>query len=398
MNNTKLVAKDTVWIGGSDRRIALFENIFPLSDGVSYNSYVVLDDKIVIFDTADAGIADQYIENLRGVLDGRKPDYLVVLHMEPDHCSQIGNVLREYPELTVVSSAQTFRFIGQFFPGLKPEHQQIVKEGDTLSTGKHTFHFVGAPMVHWPEVLFAYDDDTKALFSADAFGTFGALHGGIFADQYDFERTYLDEARRYYANIVGKYGVNVQAVLKKAAGLDIQEILPLHGPVWRDNLGWILDKYQKWSSYTPETDDILVVYGSLYGHTASAAQAFSAELEEKSGKRVWVYDASKTDVSWLIGEVWRCAKIVLFCPTYNAGMYPPVAHFITDMKALSVQNRTFALAENGTWGPAAVRLMKAEIEGLKNCRVVETTLTIKSALSKADEAAFDAFVDAVANA
>lgn len=398
MNNTKLVAENTVWIGGSDRRIALFENIFPLTDGVSYNSYVVLDEKTVIFDTADAGIADQYMENLRDVLAGREPDYLVVLHMEPDHCSQIANVLREYPDLTVVSSAQTFRFISQFFPGLKPAHQQIVREGDTLNTGKHTFHFVAAPMVHWPEVIFAYDDFTKALFSADAFGTFGALGGGIFADQYDFEHDYLDEARRYYANIVGKYGMQVQNVLKKAAGLDIQEILPLHGPVWRENLGWFIDKYQKWSSYTPETDDILVVYGSLYGHTASAAQAFAADLEDKSGKKVRIYDASKTDVSWLIGEVWRCAKIVLFCPTYNGGLYPPVAHFIADMKALSVQNRTFAVAENGTWAPAAAKLMRSELETLKNCTVSETVLTIRSALSKADEAAFDSFVTAVAEA
>lgn len=398
MKNTKLVAKDTVWIGGSDRRLALFENLFPLPNGVSYNSYVVLDEKITLFDTADVSVADQYLENLHSVLGEKKPDYLVVLHMEPDHCSLLQTVLNQYPETTVVSSMQTFKFISQFFPELKIENQQIVKEGDTLCTGAHTFHFVAAPMVHWPEVLLAYDDADKALFSADAFGTFGALEGGIFADQYDFEAHYLDDARRYYANIVGKYGAQVQAVLKKAAGLEIEEILPLHGPVWRENLGWFLEKYQTWSRYAPETDDILVVYGSLYGHTASAAESFASVLEEKSGKHVVVYDASKTDVSYLIAEVWRCSKVVLFCPTYNGGMYPSISRFIEDMKALAVQNRTFALAENGTWAPVTARLMRKELETLKNCSILDTTLTIRSALSTADEAALNDFADAVANA
>ena len=398
MKNTKLVAKDTVWIGGSDRRLALFENLFPLPNGVSYNSYVVLDEKITLFDTADVSVADQYLENLHSVLGEKKPDYLVVLHMEPDHCSLLQTVLNQYPETTVVSSMQTFKFISQFFPELKIENQQIVKEGDTLCTGAHAFHFVAAPMVHWPEVLLAYDDADKALFSADAFGTFGALEGGIFADQYDFEAHYLDDARRYYANIVGKYGAQVQAVLKKAAGLEIEEILPLHGPIWRENLGWFLEKYQTWSSYAPETDDILVVYGSLYGHTASAAESFASVLEEKSGRHVVVYDASKTDVSYLIAEVWRCSKVVLFCPTYNGGMYPSISRFIEDMKALAVQNRTFALAENGTWAPVTARLMRKELETLKNCSILDTTLTIRSALSTADEAALNDFADAVANA
>lgn len=398
MKNTKLVAKDTVWIGGSDRRLALFENLFPLPNGVSYNSYVVLDEKITLFDTADVSVADQYLENLHSVLGEKKPDYLVVLHMEPDHCSLLQTVLNQYPETTVVSSMQTFKFISQFFPELKIENQLVVKEGDTLCTGAHTFHFVAAPMVHWPEVLLAYDDADKALFSADAFGTFGALEGGIFADQYNFEAHYLDDARRYYANIVGKYGAQVQAVLKKAAGLEIEEILPLHGPVWRENLGWFLEKYQTWSSYAPETDDILVVYGSLYGHTASAAESFASVLEEKSGRHVVVYDASKTDVSYLIAEVWRCSKVVLFCPTYNGGMYPSISRFIEDMKALAVQNRTFALAENGTWAPVTAKLMRKELETLKNCSILDTTLTIRSALSAADEAALDDFAAAVANA
>lgn len=398
MKNVKTVVQDTVWIGGSDRRLALFENLFPLPKGVSYNSYVILDEKTTIFDTADVSIADQYMENLQAVLTDRRPDYLVVLHMEPDHCALLKAVLMRYPQTTVVSSAQTFKFIGQFFPELAIENRQIVKEGDVLCTGAHTFRFVAAPMVHWPEVLFAYDETTRALFSADAFGTFGALEGSVFADECDFETHWLEEARRYYANIVGKYGPQVQAVLRKAAGLDIAALLPLHGPIWRANLDWLIGKYQTWSTYAPETDDILVVYGSLYGHTASAAESFAAAVREKSGRNVAVYDASKTDLSYLIAEVWRCRRIVLFCPTYNAGLYPPIARFIEDMEALAIQNRTFALAENGTWAPATVKPMRAKLETWKNCTVLDTTLTIRSALSAADEAALDAFAAAVAEA
>lgn len=398
MQNVKTVVQDTLWIGGSDRRLALFENLFPLPKGVSYNSYVVLDEKVTIFDTADVSIADQYLENLESALAGRRPDYLVVLHMEPDHCALLEAVLTRYPETIVVSGAQTFKFIGQFFPGLAVEHRQIVKEGDVLQTGTHAFHFTAAPMVHWPEVLFAYDEATKALFSADAFGTFGALEGSIFADECDFEARYLEEARRYYANIVGKYGPQVQAALRKAAGLDIAALLPLHGPIWRENLDWLIGKYQTWSTYAPETDDILVVYGSLYGHTASAAESFAAEVREKSGRSTAVYDASVTDVSYLIAEVWRCRRIVIFCPTYNAGLYPPIARFLDDMQALAVQNRTFALAENGTWAPTAVKLMRAKLETWKNCTVLDTSLTIRSALSAADRDALDAFAAAVAKA
>ena len=355
MINIQEAAKDTFWIGGSDRRLSRFENLFPLPQGVSYNSYVVN------------------------------------LHMEPDHCALLQAFVSRYPDVVLVGSAQTFRFIGQFFPELGGQKKQIVKDGDTLVTGAHTFRFMTAPMVHWPEVLFAYDEYSKALFSADAFGTFGALDSSIFADDYDFETKFLDEARRYYANIVGKYGTNVQAALRKAGSLDIQEILPLHGPVWRKNLSYILDKYQKWSADEPETDDVLVVYGSLYGHTASAAQEFAAKLQAKTGRGV-------SDVSYLISEVWRCSRVVLFCPTYNMGIYPPVNDFIEDMTALCVSNRTFALAENGTWAPAAAKLMRAKLESLKNCNILDDTLTIRSALHACDEAALDAFVDAVANA
>ncbi len=351
MINIQEAAKDTFWIGGSDRRLSRFENLFPLPQGVSYNSYVVKDEKAVVFDTADVSVAGQYLENLETALAGASPSYLVILHMEPDHCALLQTFVSRYPDVVLVGSAQTFRFIGQFFPELGGQKKQIVKDGDTLVTGAHTFRFMTAPMVHWPEVLFAYDEYTKALFSADAFGTFGAPDGSI-----------------------------------------------LHGPVWRKDLSYILDKYQKWSADEPETDDVLVVYGSLYGHTASAAQEFAAKLQAKTGRGVSLYDASETDVSYLISEVWRCSRVVLFCPTYNMGIYPPVNDFIEDMTALCVSNRTFALAENGTWAPAAAKLMRAKLESLKNCNILDDTLTIRSALHACDEAALDAFVDAVANA
>ncbi len=395
MVNIREITEDTYWLGGSDRRLALFENLFPLPDGVSYNSYLIRDEKNVLFDTADASIAGQFLENLGGALDGEKLDYLVILHMEPDHCAEIADVITRYPDVKLVGSIQTFKFLDQFFSGLDKCERVTVKEGDTLSSGKHTYHFVTAPMVHWPEVLMAYDDHTKVLFSADAFGTFGALDGGIFADDHDFEKEYLDEARRYYSNIVGKYGPQVQAVLKKAAGLDIGMIAPLHGPVWRENISWFIDKYQKWSTYTPEDDGIVVIYGSLYGHTESAAETAAAHLRGKSGTSVKVYDVSKTHTSYLISEVFRSSKIVLFCPTYNNGIYLPMAAFLHDLAALNVQNRTFALAENGTWAPAAGKLMKEELAKLKNVTVLEDVLTIKSALHPSDAARLEEFVDAV---
>jgi len=398
LNNVKKITDGIFWIGGSDRRLARFENIFPIPEGVSYNSYFIDDEKTAVFDTADITVADQYIENLKTALNGRKLDYLVVLHMEPDHCSLIDKVTALFPEVTVVGGKQTFVFMEQFFPESRDYNKLEVKEGDSLTTGAHTFSFVSAPMVHWPEVLFAYDATTKALLSADAFGTFGALDGGIFADEYDFEKQFLDSSRRYYANIVGKYGVQVQAALKKAAGLDIQMILPLHGPVWRKDLNVILEKYQKWSTYQSESDGVIVVYGSLYGHTASAAEKVASSLRDKGALDVKVYDVSGTDVSYLIGEVWRANKIVLMCPTYNGGIYPPMEGFINDMIALGVQNRTFALAQNGTWAPVTGKMMSEKLTNLKNVNILENVLTIKSALGTKDLEALNGFIDAIYNA
>lgn len=398
MNNVKKITDGIFWIGGSDRRLERFENIFPIPEGVSYNSYFIDDEKTAVFDTADITVADQYIENLKAALNGRKLDYLVVLHMEPDHCSLIDKVTALFPEVTVVGGKQTFVFMEQFFPESRDYNKLEVKEGDSLSTGAHSFSFVSAPMVHWPEVLFAYDAKAKALLSADAFGTFGALDGGIFADEYDFEKEFLDSSRRYYANIVGKYGVQVQAALKKAAGLDIQMILPLHGPVWRKDLNEILEKYQKWSTYQSESDGVIVVYGSLYGHTASAAEKVASSLRDKGVLDVKVYDVSGTDVSYLIGEVWRAKKIVLMCPTYNGGIYPPMEGFINDMIALSVSNRVFALAQNGTWAPVTGKMMSDKLTNLKNVNILENVLTIRSALGTKDLEALNGFADAIYNA
>ncbi len=398
MINYKSITEDTYWIGGSDRRLSRFENIFPLEDGVSYNSYVIIDEKTALFDTADISISDQFLENLKGVLGDKKLDYLVIDHMEPDHCSQIATVTAMYPEAVLVGNAKTFTFLSQFFPELDAKEKITVAEGDTLELGKHKLSFVMAPMVHWPEAMFTFDTTTGVLFSADAFGTFGAIDAGIFADEYDFEKRFLDEARRYYANIVGKYGMQVQAVLKKAAGLDIKMICPLHGPIWRENVAWFIDKYQKWSTYTPEDDDIVVIYGSLYGHTESAAQKAAAMIRENSGKQVRVYDVSQTHTSVLISEVWRCGKIVLFCPTYNNGIYIPMENFLADCAALTVQNRTFALAQNGTWAPASGKLMTEKLQALKNVTIVEPMLTIKSALHEKDMPELEAFVSAVVEA
>ena len=398
MKNIQNVTEDILAIGSNDRRLSRFENFIPIPNGVSYNSYVILDDKTAALDTADCAVSGQFTENLLAALGGRALDYLVVQHMEPDHTANIMDILERFPDVTIISSKQAFIMLGQFFPQASGAKHIEVKEGDTLSLGKHTLHFVCAPMVHWPEVIFTYDDYSKILFSADAFGTFGTVDGSIFADDHDFEEEYLDEARRYYSNIVGKYGMQVQCVLKKAATLDIQTICPLHGPVFRKDLSYILDKYMKWSSYTPESDDILLVYSTLYGHTASAAEAVAFQLRAKTGRRVFVYDASETDTSYLISEVWRCAKVILLCPTYNNGIYPTMLTFIDDMAALSVQNRTFALAENGTWAPVTVKLMKERISALKNVKIVDTTLTIRSAMSDKDADNLDAFTSAVAEA
>ena len=395
MYNVRKVTEDIVWVGASDRRLALFENIFPIPRGVSYNSYVLLDEKTVLLDTVDASVAGQFFENLEHVLDGRKLDYLIVNHMEPDHCAMIGDLVRRYPEVQVVGNTKTFGMIKQFFGTDFAERAVTVKEGDTLATGAHTLHFVMAPMVHWPEVMVTYDEKDKVLFAADGFGTFGALNGNIFADEVDFDRDWLDDARRYYTNIVGKYGASVQALLKKASGLEIAVICPLHGPIWRENLGYILEKYQKWSTYEAEDQAVVILYATMYGNTASAADALAGRLAAKGVKKIAVYDVSNTHVSELISEIFRASHVVFAAPTYNGGIYPVMENLLADMKALAVQNKTVALMENGTWAPTTAKQMREKLAELKNVTILDTQVTIKSAMAPEQEGQLEALADAI---
>ena len=395
MYQTRNVTEEIVWVGASDRRLALFENIFPIPRGVSYNSYVLLDEKTVLLDTVDASVAGQFFENLEHVLADRTLDYLVVNHMEPDHCAMIADIVRRYPDVKVVGNAKTFGMMKQFFGTDYAERAIVVKEGDTLATGAHTLHFVMAPMVHWPEAMVTYDDKDKVLFSADGFGTFGALNGNIFADEVDFDRDWLDDARRYYTNIVGKYGASVQALLKKAAGLEIAVICPLHGPIWRENLGYILEKYQKWSTYEAEEKAVVIMYASMYGDTASAADALAGVLSERGIRKIAVYDVSNTHVSELISEIFRASHLVFAAPTYNGGIYPVMENLLSDMKALAVQKKTVALMENGTWAAMAAKQMREKLSELKEVTVLDTQVTIKSAMLADQRAELEAFADAI---
>ena len=395
MHCTKKITSDLIWLGGSDRRLALFENVYPIPRGVSYNAYLIRDEKTALLDTVDQAIAERFFENLEYALQGRELDYVVVNHMEPDHAATLGEVLSRHPEATVIGNAKTLPMIRQFFPMEVEGRFQAVKEGDTLSLGRHELTFVMAPLVHWPEVMMTYDTTEKALFCADAFGTFGAMDGNIFADEVNFEREWLDDARRYYANIVGKYGVQVQAVLKKAATLPIETIAPLHGPVWRKNLGWFIGKYDLWSRCEPEEKAVVVLYGSMYGNTASAANALAAKVAAK-GVKVAVHDLSCIDNSEAVAECWRASTIVLAAPTYNGGIYLPAANLLEDLKALSLHDRTFALVENGSWAPMSAKLMAAKIGELKNCTVLDAKVTVRGRLTATQDAELEACAAAVA--
>ena len=397
MYNVRKVTEDIVWVGASDRRLALFENIFPIPRGVSYNSYVLLDEKTVLLDTVDASVAGQFFENLEHVLDGRKLDYLIVNHMEPDHCAMIGDLVRRYPEVQVVGNTKTFGMIKQFFGTDFAERAVTVKEGDTLATGAHTLHFVMAPMVHWPEVMVTYDEKDKVLFAADGFGTFGALNGNIFADEVDFDRDWLDDARRYFINIVGKYGVQVQNLLKKAATLEIKMICPLHGPVWRENLGWFIEKYDTWSSYKPEDQAVMIAYASIYGNTENAAEILASKLADKGVKNIAMYDVSVTDPSVIVSESFRCSHLVFAAPSYNGGIFTKMETVLSELKAHSLQNRTVAIMENGTWAPVAGRQMREIFAGMKNIELLEEGVTIRSAVKEAQEASLEALAEKIAS-
>lgn len=376
------VTEDLYWVGANDRRLSLFENIHPIPRGVSYNSYLLLDEKTVLFDTVDWSACRQFLENVEYVLDGRDLDYLLINHMEPDHGASIEEVLLRYPNCQIISTEKAFLLMRQF--GFQIDGRTIeVKEGETFSFGKHVVTFVAAPMVHWPEAMVTFDTTNGVLFSADAFGSFGALDGKLFADEVNFDRDWIDDARRYFTNIVGKYGPHVQALLKKAGTIDIKIICPLHGPVWRQDLGYFLDKYDKWSRYEPEEKGVMIAYASMYGNTEAAANALATKLVEKGMTNVVMYDVSNTHVSYLISETFRLSHIVLASVTYNLGIYPVMHSYLMDMKALNLQKRTVGIIENGSWACKSGTLMRDFLDGeMKEMTILDDQLTLASSLNE----------------
>lgn len=377
------VTKDVFWVGANDHRLHLFENIHPIPLGVSYNAYLLLDEKTVLFDTVDWSVCRQFLENVEHVLGGRDLDYMVINHMEPDHCASMEEIVLRYPNVKIISTEKSFMLMRQF--GFKIDNQELieVKEGDTTTFGKHTVAYVEAPMVHWPEAMVTLDLTDGILFSADAFGSFIALDGKLFADEVNFDRDWLDEARRYYTNIVGKYGPHVQHLLGKAAKVldKIKVICPLHGPVWRDDFPYLLDKYQRWSTYTPEEKGVLIAYSSMYGNTEAAAQNLASKLCEKGVTNIRVCDVSSTHVSELISQTFKLSHLVLASVTYNLGIYPVMLDFLEHMKALHVQKRTIALIENGSWAVKSGDLMQEFIDNnLADMTILNERLSLASAM------------------
>ena len=392
MHNEVKISEGLYYVGGSDRRIALFENVYPLANGASYNSYLYLDEKTLLLDTVDRSVSDVFYGNLEHLLKGRKLDYLVVNHMEPDHAANIGELLLRYPDVTVVINDMAKGFLLNYFPEANPKFL-IVKEGDKLSIGKHEFTFVSAPMVHWPEVMMTYELTEAVLYSADACGTFGALNGDIYASDKNFD---LAEARRYYTNIVGKYGPQVLEVLKKALDIPIKMICPLHGPIHKGNLNPLLGAYGCWASYTPEDKDgVMIAYSSVYGDTALAAEILAKKIVERGLRNVVVYDVSKTDSSYLVAESFRVGTILLCATTYNAGVFVKMEDFLHDLANHKIMNRTIGLVENGSWAPAAKANMKRILGDLEGIDYIEESLTIASALKESQLSNLDKIAEAV---
>jgi len=395
MHCVRNVTSDLIWVGADDRRLAMFEGVYGVRDGVSYNSYLLLDEKTVLFDTVDRAVCDNYFENVEAVLDGRKLDYLIVQHMEPDHAACIQDIVLRYPEVQIVCSGMTKTMLKQFFSFDVDSRTIAMKEGDTLQTGRHTYTFVMAPMVHWPEVMLTYDLTDKILFSADAFGTFGALNGHLFSDEVDFMRDYLDEARRYYTNIVGKYGDQVQAVLKKAAGLEINLVCPLHGFVWRKHFGDFLQKYLCWSSYTPEETGVIIAYASVYGNTENAANLLACRLAEK-GVKVKMFDVSVIPSSYIISDAFKYSHLVFASTTYNAGIFISMEELLHDIANHGLRNRKVAFIENGSWAPTSGKLMADIIMPLKGTTRIGETISIRSSVKPDKMAQLEALANAIA--
>lgn len=395
MHCTKKITDDLIWVGADDRRLAVFEGVYGVRDGVSYNSYLMLDEKTVLFDTVDKAVAHSFFDNVAYTLGGRRLDYLVISHMEPDHAATIEDIALRYPEVTIVCNEKIKTMLARFFPTDLSARIKLVKEGDTLSTGRHNFTFVMAPMVHWPEVMMSYDTTDGILFSADAFGSFGALNGRIFADEVDFMNEYLDEARRYYTNIVGKYGPQVQAVLRKASGLKINYVCPLHSFVWRRGFGDFLEKYSLWSSYKPEKKGVLLAYASVYGHTENAANILASLLSDR-GVEVRMYDTSVVPSSYILSDAFKYSHLVFAATTYNAGVFVTMENLLSDIVSHNLQGRKIALIENGSWAPTSGGIMRNMLSKLRNTEFIGDTLTVASSLREGQLAELEAMADAIA--
>ena len=393
MYDIRKISEDVLYIGCSDRRLALFESAYPIPNGVSYNSYLILDEKTVLMDTVDKSCSGQFFQNLEAALDGRNLDYLFVHHMEPDHCALLEDVISVYPEVKIVTTAKSVALIKQFFDFDIDSKVMIVKEGDTLNTGKHEFIFTMAPMVHWPEVMVSYDKTDKALYSADAFGSFGAINGNLFDTEVDFEKDYIDEARRYYTNIVGKYGPQVQMLLKKASALDIQTIYPLHGLIIKDNISKFVEKYDKWSRYEAEEKSVLIAYSSVYGGTENAANILAGKLADRGVKGIKMYDVSHTHSSYVLSDAFKYSHIVFATTTYNNGIFETMEHLLHNISAHNLQNRKVVLIQNGSWAPTCGNAMKTILENLKGTEIIDESICIKSALKEEQLAELDNLAD-----
>ncbi|MDR2733926.1 MAG: flavin reductase [Spirochaetota bacterium] len=393
MHCVKKITDDIFWVGANDRRLSMFEGVYSVPRGVSYNSYLVMDEKTVLLDTVDKAVRQRFLENVISVLGDRPLDYLIVQHMEPDHSAALAELIARYPDMRIVCNAKTLAFIKQFFD--LDIDAKIVAENDTLSTGRHTFHFVMAPMVHWPEVMVTYDTADKILFSADAFGSFGALNGALFADEVDFNKDYMDEARRYYANIVGKYGTQVQSLLKKASALAIEMICPLHGFVWREHISGIISKYALWSAYQPEEKGVMIAYASVYGNTENAAEILACMLRGR-GIQTVMFDVSVAPTSEIVAAAFRWSHLVFASTTYNAGIFVSMEELLNDLAAHNIQNRTAAIIENGSWAATSGGLIRAKLEQCKNIQVLTQTVSIKSGVKAAQLSAIEAMADAIA--
>ena len=395
MHCTRKVLDDLIWVGADDRRLSCFEGVYSVPEGVSYNSYLLLDEKTVLFDTVDKAVYQTFFENVEFALGGRELNYLLISHMEPDHAYTIADLIVRYPNVKIICNAKMQTMMGQFFHIDLSDRILLVKEGDSFSCGRHVLNFINAPMVHWPEVMMTYDSTEGILFSADAFGLFGALNGRLFADESDFFTEHLDEARRYYTNIVGKYGPQVQNVLKKAANLDIRFVCPLHGFVWRRDFGAFLEKYRLWSSYAPEEKSVMIAYASVYGHTENAANILAVKLVEK-GVRVRMHDTSVIPASNIVSDAFRCSHLVFAATTYNAGVFVTMENLLHDIAAHNLQDRKVALIENGSWASMSGKAMREILAGLKKIEYIGGDIALKSALAEGQDAELDALAEAIA--